>query len=103
AAATIFVVTCSGGYAAADELFDASPIDASHLLADTQPAEPAEPTPDTLSELRDNLHISGYIQSNYGLFYNTEGTKWWPHHHLNSIESLRQLATRPQRKFRRAS
>ena len=90
AAATLFVVTC-GRYAAADDLFEASPIDTSHLLADVQPPEPAQPTPGVVSELRDNLHLSGYIQSNYGLFYNTEGTKWWPHHHLNSIESLRQL------------
>jgi hypothetical protein len=90
-AATIFLVTSGGGYAAADDLFDAVPIDASHLLADAQPAEPAEPTPSVLSDLRDNLHLSGYGQSNYGLFYNTEGTKWWVHHHLNSIESLRQL------------
>ncbi len=67
-----------------------SPNTTSSLLADTQSAEP-EPTSSALSDLRDNLHISGYIQSNYGLFYNTEGTKWWPHHHLNSIESLRQL------------
>jgi len=90
AAATLFVVTC-GRYAAADDLFDASPIDASHLLADAQPGEPAEPTPGVVSELRDNLHLSGYIQSNYGLFYNTEGSKWWVHTDLNSIESLRQL------------
>ena len=90
-AATIFLVTSGGGYAAADDLFDAVPIDASHLLADAQPAEPAEPAPSVISQLKDNLHLSGYIQSNYGLFYNTEGTKWWPHHHLNSIESLRQL------------
>jgi hypothetical protein len=91
AAATIFILTCSAGYAAAADLFDASPITASKLMSDTQAAEPAEPTPGVFSELRDNLHVSGYIQSNYGLFYNTEGTKWWPHHHLNSIESLRQL------------
>ena len=91
AAAAIFLVTCGGGYAAADDLFDAVPVNASNLLADVQPAEPAEPTPSVLSELKDNLHLSGYIQSNYGLFYNTEGTKWWPHHDLNSIESLRQL------------
>lgn len=88
AAAMTFMLTYGACYAAAEELPDASPISASQLMADVQPAAS---TPSVLSELRDNLHISGYIQSNYGLFYNTNGTKWWPHHHLNSIESLRQL------------
>src|SRR5258708_12537073 len=92
AAAMIFILICSAGNAAAADLFDASPIPASKLMSDTRAAEPAEPpTPGVLSELRDNLHVSGYIQSNYGLFYNSSGTKWWPHHHLNSIESLRHL------------
>src|SRR5258708_9979289 len=92
AAAMIFILICSAGNAAAEDRFDASPITASKLMSDTRAAEPAEPpTPGVLSELRDNLHVSGYIQSNYGLFYNSSGTKWWPHHHLNSIESLRQL------------
>ena len=86
AAAITFAMSLGGGYAAAADMLD--PIAASSLLADTPPPEP---TPGVLSELHDNLHVSGYFQSNYGLFYNTEGTKWWPHNHLNSIESLRQL------------
>ena len=68
-----------------------APLPHRSLCLTPKPRNPHEPTPGVFSELRDNLHVSGYIQSNYGLFYNTEGTKWWPHHHLNSIESLRQL------------
>ncbi len=82
AAAITFAMSWGGGYAAAADMLD--PIAPSSLLADTPPPEP---TPGVLSELHDNLHVSGYFQSNYGLFYN----KWWPHTHLNSIESLRQL------------
>ncbi len=91
AVATILVTTCGAVNAAADDLLAASSVDASSLLADVQPQEPAPSTPGVMSELRDNLHLSGYIQSNYGLFYNSGGTKWWQHHDLNSIESLRQL------------
>jgi hypothetical protein len=46
---------------------------------------------DPWSELRRNLHISGFFQNTTGVFVNTEGTKWFLHHDLNSLEAERQL------------
>jgi hypothetical protein len=47
---------------------------------------------DPWSELLHNLHISGFQQNTTGVFVNTEGTKWFPHHDLNSLEAERQLS-----------
>jgi hypothetical protein len=43
------------------------------------------------SELRQNLHISGFFQNTSGVFINTKGTRWQPHTSLNSLEAERQL------------
>src|SRR5258707_7147169 len=39
------------------------------------------------SELRQNLHISGFFQNTSGVFINTKGTRWQPHTSLNSLEA----------------
>jgi hypothetical protein len=44
----------------------------------------------TKDELLEHLSITGYGQSNYGVYINSHNTIDY-HHHINSIESLRQL------------
>jgi hypothetical protein len=84
----------SACYAGGDLLASTNLNAGSWLLAQTTEPQTteAEPTPGVGDELLNNLHLSGFLQSTAGVFINTEGTKWWPHHHLNSIENLRQFA-----------